>query len=42
MREVSCLNGGEVEMPLEKAFWGGLWGMLADKYGVDWMVSCQN
>ncbi|HLX01199.1 MAG TPA: VOC family protein, partial [Trinickia sp.] len=27
--------GGEVEMPLEKAFWGGLWGMLTDKYGVD-------
>ena len=34
--------GGKVEMPLEKAFWGGLFGMLTDKYDVDWMINCQN
>ena len=30
-----------MEVPLEKAFWGALFGMLTDKYGIDWMVNCQ-
>jgi PhnB protein len=31
--------GGKVTMPLEKAFWGALFGMLIDKFGIQWMVS---
>jgi PhnB protein len=31
--------GGQVTMPLEKAFWGDYFGMLTDKYGFQWMVS---
>jgi PhnB protein len=31
--------GGKVTMPLEKAFWGSYFGMLTDKFGVQWMVS---
>jgi PhnB protein len=31
--------GGQVTMPLEKAFWGDYFGMLTDKFGVQWMVS---
>ena len=34
-------QGGKVEMPLEKTFWGAMFGMLSDKYGIDWMVNCQ-
>jgi len=34
-------QGGKVEMPLEKTFWGALFGMFSDKYGIDWMVNCQ-
>ncbi len=34
-------KGGKVEMPLEKAFWGAMFGMLSDKYGIDWTVNCQ-
>jgi PhnB protein len=30
--------GGTVDMPLEKQFWGDLYGMLTDKYGVQWMI----
>lgn len=30
---------GNVYMPLEKAFWGEYFGMLTDKFGVQWMVS---
>ena len=32
-------EGGKVTMPLDKAFWGALFGMLSDKFGVQWMVS---
>lgn len=31
--------GGQVMMPLEKAAWGDLFGMLTDKYGIQWMVN---
>lgn len=31
--------GGKVSMPLEKMFWGALFGMLTDKFGVQWMVN---
>lgn len=32
-------RGGEVTMPLQKTFWNAYFGMLTDKYGVNWMVS---
>lgn len=32
-------EGGNIAMPLEKTFWGSFFGMLVDKYGVQWMVS---
>jgi PhnB protein len=31
--------GGRINMPLEKAPWGDTFGMLTDKFGVDWMVN---
>jgi PhnB protein len=34
-------QGGEVFMPLEKAFWGALFGIVTDKYGIEWMINCQ-
>ena len=30
---------GQVTMPLGKTFWGDYFGMLTDKFGVQWMVS---
>ena len=32
-------EGGKINMPLEKAFWGAFFGMLTDKFGIQWMVS---
>jgi PhnB protein len=32
-------DGGSVMMPLAKAPWGDSFGMLADKFGVAWMVN---
>lgn len=32
-------EGGNVTMPLEKAPWGDTFGMLVDKFGIEWMVN---
>jgi len=32
-------SGGTVTMPLADQFWGALFGMLTDKYGVRWMFN---
>lgn len=32
-------EGGKVTQPLEKAFWGGTFGMLTDKFGFNWMFN---
>lgn len=34
-------KGGEVFMSLEDAFWGAIFGMVTDKYGVEWMLNFQ-
>ncbi len=31
--------GGNIVMPLEDAFWGAYFGMLVDKFGIQWMVN---
>ena len=28
-------NGGKIEVPLNKTFWGAYFGMCADKFGID-------
>jgi len=32
-------EGGTVTMPLQDAFWGARFGMLKDKFGVNWMFN---
>jgi PhnB protein len=32
-------NGGMKTMPMAKTFWGSYYGMLSDKFGIQWMVS---
>ena len=34
--------GGQTTMPLGQAPWGALFGMLTDKFGVQWMVNYAN
>lgn len=33
--------GGTVTMPLQDTFWGTRFGMLTDKYGINWMTNCE-
>jgi PhnB protein len=32
------VEGGQVTMPLDKAPWGDTFGMLVDKFGINWMI----
>ena len=32
-------EGGQVQMPMGKTFWSPCFGMVADKFGVGWMVN---
>lgn len=32
-------EGGQVTQPLEDQFWGALFGMLTDKFGLKWMLN---
>lgn len=32
-------EGGKVIMPMNNQFWGDYFGMLTDKFGINWMVS---
>ncbi|WP_306568195.1 VOC family protein [Flavobacterium lindanitolerans] len=31
--------GGDVKMPLDNMFWGALYGMFTDKFGIQWMLN---
>jgi len=33
--------GGSIQMPLEETFWAARFGMLVDRFGVAWMVNCE-
>jgi PhnB protein len=34
-------EGGRVMMPLEKTFWAERFGMVADRFGVPWLINCE-
>lgn len=33
-------EGGNVQVPLHDAFWGGRFGVLTDAHGINWMFNC--
>ncbi len=35
-------QGGEVQMPLQKTFWGSLFGTVTDKFGTQWMIDLED
>ncbi|MBL4874054.1 MAG: VOC family protein [Rhodobacteraceae bacterium] len=34
--------GGEIKMPFEKTFWTSDFGMVRDRFGIPWMVNCND
>jgi PhnB protein len=37
----ALLDGGKVDMPLERTFWSPMFGMLTDRFGMGWMISTE-
>jgi PhnB protein len=35
----SLSSGGKVTMPMNQTFWGSYFGMITDKFGIQWMIS---
>ena len=33
-------DGGRIDMPIAETFWAKRFGMLADKFGAQWMINC--
>lgn len=34
-------EGGTVTMPIQQTFWAARFGMLVDRFGIPWMVNCE-
>jgi len=34
-------DGGKVTMPMQETFWAERFGMLTDKFGINWMFNCE-
>ena len=34
-------EGGSVLMPIQQTFWAARFGMLVDRFGIPWMVNCE-
>ncbi len=34
-------EGGKITMPLQDTFWGARFGMLKDKFDINWMINCE-
>jgi PhnB protein len=37
----ALVEGGRSTMPLQDTFWGSKFGMLTDKFGINWMLNCE-
>ena len=34
-------EGGQITMPMQETFWAQRFGMLTDKFGINWMFNCE-
>ena len=34
-------KGGRVVMPLEKTFWAERFGIVVDRFGIQWLINCE-
>jgi PhnB protein len=41
MHVAAISRGGKVTMPLQDTFWGARFGMVTDKFGINWMFSLE-
>ena len=36
----ALVEGGSIRMPLQETFWAHRFGMVTDRFGTPWMISC--
>ena len=34
-------EGGKVQMPIQQTFWSARFGMCVDRFGIPWMINCE-
>jgi PhnB protein len=34
--------GGQIKMSMSQTFWGAYFGMLTDRFGINWLISCDS
>jgi PhnB protein len=34
-------DNGSVSMPIQQTFWAARFGMLVDRFGIPWMINCE-
>lgn len=37
----SLAENGKVTMPMQQTFWAARFGMLVDRFGISWMINCE-
>jgi len=35
----SLSEGGEIKLPMNETFWGSYYGIVTDKFGINWKIS---
>lgn len=35
-------SGGQIQMPMNETFWGSYFGVLTDRFGIQWMISTES
>lgn len=34
--------GGQIKMPMSQTFWGAYFGVLTDRFGINWLINCDS
>ena len=34
--------GGKAKMPMAQTFWGAYFGVLSDRFGINWLINCDS
>jgi PhnB protein len=34
--------GGQIKMPMTDTFWGAYFGVFTDRFGINWLISCES
>jgi len=34
--------GGQINMPMNQTFWGAYFGVLSDRFGINWLINCDS